>query len=767
MTIGSRILFFPRAIIIAFLVTCDAWALEPFTVSDIRVEGIQRIEAGTVFNYLPIKVGDRIDEKISRDSIEILFSTGFFNDVELKQDGQVLVVIVTERPSIASIEYSGNKDIRDEAIEEALTSTGFTEGQIFNQPLLERLVQTIRERYFSTGRYSATVVPTVTPLERNRVSINLQIDEGQVAKIRKLRIIGNASFEDGELLDLLDLGEDSWLSFLSSSSKYSKEKLNASLESIRSHYLDRGYMTFEIESSDVAISQNKQDIFLTITIVEGDLYRIGQVGLEDVGGILREGLFEEYKPRSGTPFSRKTVIETRTKLEESLADDGFAFANVNAIPETDEENKTVDFTFVVDPGPLVYVRRINIRGNSSTRDEVIRREMRQLEGSEFSASNIRRSKERIRRLGYFDDVNMDIATVPGTVDQVDVDVTVSERATGNFLFGVGYSGSDGLILQAEVNRENLFGSGRQVKLKIDHSDVNKFYELGYTNPYFTPDGISLGIFAELEDIDTAEATSADYVSDTVGVGAKSRIPISEHNAFHLRAGFEQIELEATESTPSEYSSFIDRFPESDNFTLTAGVTRDTRDSIFFPAKGYLRRASAEFAFPGSDLEYYKLTLRGRWYRSVTDNLVISFKGNVGYGDGYGDTSELPFFKNYYAGGPGTVRGYDSRSLGPRSIDSANDTLGGTKRIIASTELVFPVPGMKDSRDQRLSLFFDAGQVFGDDESVHLEDLRYGAGIGFNWFSPVGPLSLSYAMPFNDETGDDLEKLQFTLGALFR
>ncbi len=585
MTVWSRILFLPIVSIIALLLAYKAWALEPFTVNDIRVEGIHRIEAGTVFNYLPIKVGDRIDQTIARDSIEILFSTGFFNDVELKQDGQVLVVVVTERPSIASIEFSGNKDVRDEAIEEALISTGFSEGQIFNQPLLERLVQTIRERYFSKGRYSATVVPTVTPLERNRVSINLQIDEGRVAKIRNLRIIGNESYDDDELFDLLELGEDSWLSFLSSSSKYSKEKLNASLELIRSHYLDRGYMTFEIASTDVTISQNKQDIFLTITIVEGDLYRIGRVDLEDVGGILREGLFEQYKPRSGTPFSRKTIIETRTKLEDSLADDGFAFANVNTIPESDEENKTVNFTFLVDPGPLVYVRRINIRGNSSTRDEVIRREMRQLEGSEYSASDIRRSKERVRRLGYFDDVNMDIATVPGTVDQVDVNVTVSERATGNFLFGVGYSGSDGLILQAEVNRENLFGSGRQVKFKIDHSDVNKIYEIGYTNPYFTPDGISLGIFAELEDIDTADTTSADYVSDTVSVGAKSRIPISEHNALHIRAGFEQIELEATESTPSEYSSFIDRFPESDNFTLTAGVTRDTRDSIFFPAKG--------------------------------------------------------------------------------------------------------------------------------------------------------------------------------------
>ena len=767
MAFWLRVCLLPGVSAIALFLTFQSWALEPFVVTDIRVEGVQKIEPGTVFNYLPIKVGDRVDDKIVRESIQILFATGFFNDVELKRDGQVLVVVVTERPSIASIEYSGNKDVRDEAIDETLTSTGFTDGQIFNQPLLERLVQTIRERYFSKGRYSATVVPTVTPLERNRVAIKLQIDEGRIAKIRKLRIIGNESFEDGDLLDLLELGEASWWGFLSSESKYSKEKLNASLEAIRSFYLDRGYMTFEIVSTDVTISQNKQDIFLTINIVEGSLYRIGRVDLEDTKKILEDGLFEQVRPQPGTPFSRQTVIEARTGLEDSLANIGFAFANVNAIPDIDEKNKTVSFSFVVDPGPKVYVRRINIRGNTSTRDEVVRREMRQLEGSEYSAADIRRSKERIQRLGFFDDVNIDVPAVPGTVDQVDVNVTVSERATGSFLFGVGYSGSDGLILQAEVNRENLFGSGRQIKFKIDHSDINKVYDIAYTNPYFTPDGISLGFFAELEDIDTEKTTSADYISDTVSVGARSKIPVSEHNAFHLRAAYEQIELEATESTPTEYSSFIDRFPETDNYTLTAGVTRDTRDSIFFPAKGYLRRASVEFTFPGSDLEYYKLTLRGRWYRSVTDNLVISLKGNIGYGDGYGGTGELPFFKNYYAGGPGTVRGFDSRSLGPRSTGLAGDALGGTKRVVASTEVFFPVPGMKDSKDQRVSLFLDAGQVFGSGESVHLEELRYGAGIGFHWFSPVGPLSLSYAMPFNDETGDDLQKLQFTLGALFR
>ena len=385
----------------------------------------------------------------------------------------------------------------------------------------------------------------------------------------------------------------------------------------------------------------------------------------------------------------------------------------------------------------------------------------------YSAKDIQRSRERIQRLGYFDGVKVTTSAVSGVLDQVDIDVTVLERSTGNFMFGLGYADDDGVLLQAEINRENLFGSGRELKLKVNQSSVEQIYEVAYTNPYFTKDGVSLGYFVEIEDIDTAETTSADYESNSSVFGARTKIPVTEFNSLDLSLGYEQLDLDGTTTTPTEYSAFITDHPSSDNLILSGGVTKDTRDNVLFPHKGFLRRAKFAFTGPGSDLEYYKLTLRGRWYRPLGDNLTLNIRGVAGYGDGYGDLNKLPFFRNYYAGGSGTVRGYGPRSLGPRTSDSSDDPLGGSKRINATTELYFPVPGLDNSKNQRLSLFVDAGQVFSSNQSVDLAELRYSAGITFHWFTAVGPMSLSYAMPFNDEPTDDIKQLQFTLGALYR
>ena len=742
-------------------------ALDPFELEDIRVEGAQRIEVGTIFNYLPVKVGDQITDETARESVRILFSTGFFNDVQLKRDGNTLIVVVSERPSIASIEYLGNKDIRDEEIEETLHSVGFVDGKVFSQPILDKLLKILRERYFSRGRYSATIDATVTPLDASRVRIRLQIDEGRVARVEKLRIVGNNKFSDRELFKLLELRQDSLLGFLSSKRNYSIEKLSASLEALTSFYLDRGYINFEIDSHDVAISQNKQDIFVTISITEGEPYAFGKVELDDTQQYITKEDFNAVRPHSGEPFSRHQVLLTRSALESKLTNIGFAFCSVNAMPELDNERKLVDFTFVVDPGPKVYVRQVNVRGNQSTRDEVIRREMRQIEGAVYSAKDIRRSRERIQRLGYFDEVKIETPAVPGTLDQVDINVTVQERSTGSFMFGVGYAGADGVLLQAEINRENLFGSGRELKFKVNQSSIEQVYEVAYTNPYFTKEGISLGYFVEYENIDTAETTSADYESNSSLFGVRTKIPVTEFNSLDLSLGFEQLELEGTTTTPTEYSLFITDHPSSENLILSGGVTKDTRDSIFFPQKGYLRRALFAFTGPGSDLEYYKVTLRGRWYRPLGDNLTLNIRGVAGYGDGYGDLDKLPFFRNYYVGGTGTVRGYSPRSLGPRASDSLDDSLGGSKRINATTELYFPVPGLDDSKNQRLSFFIDAGQVYGSNQSIDLAQLRYSTGITFHWFTAVGPMSLSYAMPFNDELTDDIKKLQFTLGTMYR
>ena len=743
----------------------SAQALEGFVVSDIRVEGAQNIEVGTIFNYLPVKVGDTIDNDLTTQSIKALFATGFFRDVELRQEGNVLVVIVAERPAIASVEYSGNKDLSDEKIDEALNQTGVTEGQIFNDPLLEQLVQAIEERYFARGRYSASVDAVVTPLDLNRVAISLDIDEGRIARIKEINIIGNEAFSESELLSEMSLSEESWHSAISQSGRYAKEELLADIESLRSFYLDRGFMNFQLLSSDVSISQNKQDIFISLALAEGERFSVGEIAVEGGGGFSAQDLIALVSMVKGEFFSRKDLVASRSAIEQLLGDHGYAFANVNTITDIGEDTQRVDFVFAVDPGPLVYVRKINISGNQATRDEVIRREVRQLESSVFSAEKIRRSRERIRRLGFFDDVNIETASVPGAVDQVDLAISVKERATGNFMFGAGYADSDGIFLVAEVHRANLFGTGRELSLEFEASKIDQVFDIEYRNPYHTAEGVSRAFFLNREQIDTDSATTADYSSQTTGAGIRYKIPMSEYNALSFSAAFEQIDLEENLNTPLEYRSFIDLHPDNTNFNLSTGFSKDTRDSIFFPKTGFYRRISGEAAIPGSDLEYYKVSLRGSWYRRLTGRLVLSLRGDVGYGDGYGGLDQLPFFKNYYAGGASSVRGFESRSLGPVSSNLESDPLGGNVRTVASIEMFAPIPGLEDSNDKRLSVFFDSGQVFGEDQNFEFDQLRLSLGAGFHWFSPVGPISLSYAQPLNDKAGDDVKKIQFTLGAV--
>ncbi|GJL82018.1 MAG: outer membrane protein assembly factor BamA [marine bacterium B5-7] len=752
-----------------FMISQGVFAAGEFIVSDIRVEGLQRISPGTVFNYLPIKVGDEVDTELSTNAVKALFDTGFFTDVELRQEDSVLIVSVKERPSIASIDIRGNKDLRDEAIEEGLDNAGFTEGRIFNQALLDRVLQEIRNQYFARGRYSATVDATVSPRPRNRVGIKIDIDEGQVARIKQIRVVGNSSFEEKELLDQFTLSDSSVFGFLSRRDKYSREKLLADTESLRSFYQDNGYLNFEIDSTDVSISQNKQDIFITIAITEGERFVVSDVQVESVEGIPAEELEALVTVKPGDVFSRRAVAESRSAIARTLADRGFAFAQVSALSDIDQENNAVGFTFAVDPGAKVYVRRIEITGNTSTRDEVIRREMRQLEGSVFSSEQVQRSRVRIQRLGFFDNVRIDTEPVPGTVDQLDLVVSVTEKATGSFLFGVGYSDADGVLVQASVNRQNLFGTGKEIDFRIDNSSVTQLYEIEYTDPYHTISGISRSFNLSRRKIDSKEANTAEYIVNTLSGGVEYRIPLSEYNSLNLSLDLEEIDLEATDETPPEFTSFIDQHPTSDDLKVVAGVGRDTRDSIFFPSEGYLTRASLEFSVPGSDLEYYKTEVRGSWYKALTGGkrTVLKVAGELGYGDGYGDLDTLPFFKNYYAGGPSSVRGFDSRSLGPRDTGPTPEAVGGNKRVTATVELLFPVPGAGDSDDKRFGLFVDAGQVFSEEQSIDIGEVRVSAGLSFNWFSPIGPLSISYGVPLNDEDGDDIENFQLSLGALFR
>ena len=742
-------------------------AAADFVVEDIHVEGAQNIEVGTIFNYLPLKVGDVADSVLIDESIKTLFATGFFQDVEIRRQNNILVVVVSERPAISGVEYSGNKDVDDETIETALAQIGVAEGRVFREPLLGQLVQAIEEQYFAKGRYSAKVDAVVTPVDRNRVAISLAIDEGRVARIREINIVGNEAFTDKELLSEISLGEEAWHSFVSQIGRYSKEELRADAEILRSFYLNRGYMNIDLLSSDVTISQNKQDIFITFALREGNVFTVGGIEVEGGGGFSAEELLSLITIPSGEPFSQTDLVASRSAIESKLADHGYAFANVNAITEVDESAHRVDFVFAVDPGPLVYVRQIHISGNQATLDEVIRREMRQLESSVFSAEKLRRSRERISRLGLFDGVTIDLAAVPGSIDQVDLSVVVKERATGNFMFGAGYDDSDGLFILAEIHRGNLLGTGRELNVAAEVSKVDQTFDIEYRNPYHTAEGVSRALFINREKIDTDSVTTADYASATTGGGVRYKIPMSEHNALSLSVAVEDIHVQSTTSTPPEYRSFIDRYPDNLNFNLSTGFSKDTRDSIFFPRRGSFRRISAELAIPGSDLEYYKVSLRGSWYRQLVGRLILNARGEIGYGDGYGDLEELPFFKNYYAGGSRSVRGFEARSLGPVSADSAADPLGGGIRTIAGIEMYFPIFGLLEDNDKRLSLFMDSGQVFASSSDFDFGEIRLSVGAGFHWFSPVGPISFTVAQPLNDEPGDDVKRIQFTLGSLLR
>ncbi|MCG6872137.1 MAG: outer membrane protein assembly factor BamA [Gammaproteobacteria bacterium] len=744
-----------------------AFAIDAFVIQDIRVKGLQRISPGTVFNYLPVKVGDQLDDTNAQQAIRTLFKTGFFKNVGLAREGNVLVVTVEERASIASLQFDGNKEFDDEALKRALSQADVGEGRIFDPSVLDKLEQELKSQYFSRGRYGATVKTTVTPLERNRVGIAIEIDEGERARIKQVRIIGAEAFEEKDLVGKFELGTKSVFSFFSRRDRYSKEKLAGDLESLTSFYQDNGYLDFAIESTQVSITPDKQDIYITINIKEGKPFLVKDYRLGGKTILDQQQLLPLVSIKPGQVFSRKAVSRSNQALSDRLAEEGYAFANVNAVPEIDTDARTVSFTFFVDPNRRVYVRRINISGNTTTRDEVIRRELRQLEGAWFSADQIRRSRIRLRRLGFFDDVTIETPAVPGSPDQVDINVVVKERATGTLLFGVGYSDAEGVLVNASVSQRNLFGTGKELHLNVDNSVVTESYNIRYVNPYATRGGISLTYQVFSTRIDAAQANSADYITETLGANISTRIPVSEFNAINVGVGVERIDLFSTPETPPEFVDFIANNPSNDIVKLTASFAHDTRNSFIFPDGGTLSQIALEASSPGSDLEYYRLRYQHILYLKLVGSLVLRARGELGYGNGFGDTAELPFFQNFFAGGSSSVRGYKARTLGPKDTGPSPLPIGGDRLVQGNLELFFGVPGLEDSADKRMSLFLDSGQVFGPGQNVDLGEVRASAGVGFHWFSPLGPLSFSYAFPLNDKAGDETENFQFTLGRSFR
>ncbi len=751
-----------------FLLSTISYAIEPFVISDIQVEGNGRLDDGTIFNYLPLKVGDEVDDEEARLSIKALFETGFFRNVKLTKDGTTLKVIVEERPSIAGITLVGNKDIKSDQIEEMLAAAELTEGRIFNQRRLNEVIKGLSDAYFARGRYSAEINEEIEILDQNRARITLNINEGRVAKIREINIVGNEAFTDKTLLRRMELTTKRGFGF-TRRDLYSKQKLEGDQEALRSYYSDRGYFEFDIRSTNVTISPNKQDIDIFISLHEGPVYKLGALSLEGAENIaLDQAALLDASDAKGV-FSRKTVSEIRARIADALADKGYGVATVSPVPLVDNETQTVNVKYVVDQGKRLYVRRVNIVGNTVTQDEVIRRELRQLEGSRFSAADVRRSQERLRRLGHFEEVNIDTTPVPGIEDQVDLQVSVVERAsTGSINFALGYGEAEGAIYQLGYNQRNFLGTGREVAFTLDNSSVTDVYEVRYTNPYYTVNGVSRSLFLNSTNVDSAEADTAEYFLDNLEVGVSYKIPISEDNSVGLTVFAEDVQLEASEETPPEILSFIDRHPENTDFGLRASLAKDTLNDFLFPTSGLLTSISLDASVPGSDLEYYKVNMVGsKYFELARSGLSLKSTIKLGFGGSYGDEEDLPFYKNYYAGGARSVRGFRARSLGPEDTGDTPEALGGDRRVLANVELLSPKFGNINAKDKRLGVFFDAGMVYGPDQDIDLGELRYSAGISLQWFNILGPLTLSYAFPLNDEEGDNLQEFQISLGTLFR
>lgn len=757
--------YFIVPLVILLTLSAQVTAQDSFVVEEIRIEGLQRISAGTIFNYLPIKIGDSVDSSRTAEAIRALFRTEFFQDVTIEREGNTLVVFITERPSISSIEFSGNKTIDTEDLMSSLQDVGFAEGRVFNRSIFDSVEQELRRSYFSQGRYAVKITSTVTPLERNRVAVNFDISEGRVAKIKQINIVGNDSFDDGELVDLFSLTTPTMFSFFTKSDQYSKQKLAADLETLRSFYLDRGYINFNIDSTQVSLTPDKQDVYITVNVTEGELFSVGEVKLAGDLIVPQEELFKLVKIHSGDVFSRKQVTETSAEISDRLGVEGYAFANINAVPEIDDEKKQVQLTFFVDPGKRVYVRRINFKGNTKTQDEVLRREMRQAEGGWISTPAIKRSKERLERLSFFEEVNVETPAVPGTTDQVDVDVTVKELPAGNLLIGAGFSQTQGVVLSTSVTQENFLGTGNRASFSFNNSEVNRNFGLGWFDPYWTDDGISRGLDAHFRKTDARDANLADYNLDQLGGGVVFGIPISETNSIDFGLNFENTEFSPGPEASAEVLAFRDSSGGDFNtVSLTAAWANDSRDSHLLPTRGTFSRLGAEVTVPGLDLTYYKVTARHQRFFPLFRDFIFVLDGEIGFGDGYGDTEDLPLINNFFAGGIRTVRGFEGNTLGPR--DSRGEPLGGSTRVVGQAELIVPVPFAKETRSFRLTTFVDAGNVYGPDEDLDFGSIRYSAGVSAIWLSPLGPMTVSIGLPLNSESEDDLQPFQFTFGTSF-
>jgi outer membrane protein insertion porin family len=752
------------ALAASLLMAQAAWAVDPFTVRDIRVEGLQRVEPGTIFASLPFRVGETYSDDKGSTAIRALFGLGLFKDVRLEVSGDVLVVIVEERPTVAEVDFVGIKEFDKDVLKKALREIGLSDGQPFDKALADRAEQELKRQYINRSMYGAEVVATVTPVERNRVNISFNVTEGDIAKIKDIRIVGNKAFSESTLRDLFDLDTGGWMSWYTKSNRYSRAKLNADIETMRSYYLSRGYLEFKIDSTQVAISPDKQDVTITLNVSEGERFVVSGVKLE--GNYL--GREEEFKSlvtvKPGEAYNADTVAETTKAFSDYFGTFGFAFAKVEALPEIDRVNNRVSFVFQGEPSRRAYVRRINLTGNNRTRDEVIRREFRQFESSWYDGDKIRLSRDRIDRLGFFTDVNIDTQEVPGTSDQVDLTVGVVEKPTGNLQLGAGYSSSESISLTLGVKQENVFGTGNYLGVEVNTSKSNRQLVLSTIDPYFTADGISRAVDIYHRTSRPLDGQGGDYGLKTTGASIRFGVPFTESDTVYFGTGYERLTIEpGVNPLPVTYQNYANQFGfTSDSIPLTVGWTRDSRDSSLVPTKGLYQRLYGDWGIAG-DARFLRASYQIQQYIPLNKQFTVALNGEVGWGRGL-NSRPFPVFKNFYSGGLGSVRGFQQGSLGPR--DTSDLAVGGPKKITLNGELIAPFPGVGNDRTLRLYGFFDAGNVFGENDPYRLSDMRASVGIGLSWISPVGPLRIAIANPLRKKPDDRIERLQFQIGTSF-
>ena len=753
-----------RGFLLAFLVLAtSAFAYDPFVVEDIKIEGLQRTDPGAVFARLPIAVGSVASEEVISSAIREIFAMGYFSDVQAQRNLGVVVFKLVERPSISSISFYGLKEFKEDFLRDALAGIGIKEGEVLNAANFDLAEQALKEAYLSKGKYSVEVTSTLTPLERNRIGISFTLFEGLTALIKSIDFIGNDSVQSEVLLDEMSLSPPSVFSWYTKSDRYSKQKLQGDIEAIRSFYLDKGYINFEFVSNQVSVSPDKEGVYITLGIQEGDQFKFGGISIAGDREVPHDELLSLVDIQPGQLFSRSRLNIVTSNISNRLAEEGFANARVNAIPQLDMASKVASFTLYVDAGRRIYVRRINVSGNSRTSDNVIRREMRQLEGEFYSSEKIKRSKQRLDLLGFFSQVSIDTKPVADDSDKIDLEVHVVETQTGSFTAGLGFSSEEKLMLQLGLTNTNIFGTGNSLALNISSGSVNETYSVTYKDPFINDFGVSRSVSVFNRSTDYTSLSVSNYSETSTGANVDYGIPIGEYDKIFLGGGFEQNDLNLGATASEVYQNFVNVNGDKNSaVSANLGWTRDRRDSAILTSDGTLQSANASFATPIGDLQFYTLNYQLKYYIPVGKFSSLASRFSLAYSDDY-NNKQLPFYKNFYAGGSSTIRGFQSSSLGPKSSDGSS--IGGKRRILTGVEYFTPIPGIKDDKSVRLSAFLDAGNVETSFDDV-ISDMRYAMGAGINWFSPIGPIRISFAKPLNAKTSDKTEFFQFSLGSLF-